>query len=167
MAGRLMTPTALKLLRGNPGHRPLPENEAKPPVKLPKPPAYLQSEARKEWKRTGAKLAALGLMTTIDATAFAAYCECYARWLDAIQGLRKFGLVVQTPTTVIHNPDGSLVEKAGKFMMNPFLRVVRETHDQMVVMLREFGMTPAARSRVHAQTAEEEDALDSFIRKAG
>lgn len=168
MAGRPMTPTALKLLRGNPGHRPLPKHEAQPPVVLPKCPPYLQGIARKEWKRTGTALMTLGLMTKIDATALAAYCECYARWIEAIEYLRNSSMVVKGTVTTTQNPDGSVVEKVGKPMINPFLRVIREAHDQMVGMLREFGMTPAARTRVHAQPSATEDDLDRFVgREAG
>ena len=41
MRGRKPTPTTLKRLRGNPGRRPLPKDEAEPPVseRVPRPPA--------------------------------------------------------------------------------------------------------------------------------
>ena len=52
--GRKPQPTALKVLKGNPGRRPLNEDEPKPEVLLPRPPAHLSPVARREWRRAGA-----------------------------------------------------------------------------------------------------------------
>jgi hypothetical protein len=42
-------PSSLKLLKGNPGKRPLNEREPKPPAGAPEAPAHLDEEARREW----------------------------------------------------------------------------------------------------------------------
>jgi len=53
MRGRRPIPTHLKVLRGNTGHRALPENEPEPaaPVDVPDAPAFLQGYACDEWYR--------------------------------------------------------------------------------------------------------------------
>jgi len=49
--GRKPKPTALKVLEGNPGKRPLNLNEPKPEKKASKCPSWLEPEAKKEWRR--------------------------------------------------------------------------------------------------------------------
>ena len=49
--GRKPTPTAIKELEGNPGHRPLNKHEPKPMKKAPACPKSLSTEAKKEWRR--------------------------------------------------------------------------------------------------------------------
>ncbi len=59
MRGRKPIPTTLKKLRGNPGHYPLPENEAHAPMSetVPSVPARLLDDPvagfypRREWRR--------------------------------------------------------------------------------------------------------------------
>ena len=46
--GRKPKPTALKVLEGNPGKRPLNENEPKPENKAPRCPSWLEQEAKNE-----------------------------------------------------------------------------------------------------------------------
>ena len=77
--GRKPKPTALKVLEGNPGGRPLNPNEPKPAKKAPRCPSWLEDEAKKEWKRMGKTLEQMGLLTEMDMAAFAGYCQAYAR----------------------------------------------------------------------------------------
>ena len=46
--GRKPKPTALKVLEGNPGHRPLNKKEPMPKGKLPRCPEWLEDDAKKE-----------------------------------------------------------------------------------------------------------------------
>ena len=47
--GRKPTPSALKALKGNPGHRPLPENEPVASGELGAPPEHWQAPGRALW----------------------------------------------------------------------------------------------------------------------
>jgi terminase small subunit-like protein len=77
-------PTHLRLLRGNPGKRPIrPEPEPPIPEKLLEPPAFLSEDAKNEWWRVVPELHALGLLTLLDITPLAAYCDAYGRWITA------------------------------------------------------------------------------------
>lgn len=73
MRGRKPIPSALKLLRGNPGKRPLPANEPRPASGAARPD-WLQPAAREEWDKLATELARLGLLSVLDANALAGYC---------------------------------------------------------------------------------------------
>ena len=142
-------PTALRILRGNPSKRPLPKNEAQPRNGIPPCPRHIQGEARKEWRRTSRELAACGLLTSVDRAALAAYCQAWARWVQAEDVLRKAGVLVKTPN--------------GMLVQSPILAVANRAMDQMRAFLVEFGMTPAARTRIQVQAPKEEgDPLDQL-----
>ncbi len=81
--GRKPKPTNLKILHGNPGKRPLNLNEPKPMKVVPTCPPHLMPDAKAEWERMSDKLYSLGLLTEIDGTAFAIYCQTYGRWIEA------------------------------------------------------------------------------------
>ena len=83
MAGRKPKPTALKALEGNPGKRKLNKKEPMPGKGMPDCPKWLLPDAQEEWKRLCEKLNQMGVLTEVDRSAFAAYCQSYARWKEA------------------------------------------------------------------------------------
>ena len=62
MRGRKPTPTQVKILRGNPGRRPLNEGEPQPAPLAPSCPPELSPTAKDEWNRIIVELVELGLM---------------------------------------------------------------------------------------------------------
>ena len=66
MRGRKPKPTTLKLLAGNPGHRPLNGQEALAPSELPDCPEHLDAEAQNEWQRITGILSGMGLLSCAD-----------------------------------------------------------------------------------------------------
>lgn len=143
MAGPAPKPTALKVLAGNPGHRPLNDAEPMPELAMPKCPAHLSKEGKAEWKRLAAELHTLGLLTRIDRAALAAYCEVWARWVMAEKKLQAEGCTALTPN--------------GYATKNAWLTIADKALEQMHRYLVEFGMTPASRSRVRADGAKKEN----------
>jgi len=135
--GRPRKPTALKVLEGNPGKRPLPENEPKPPEIAPDCPDHLNEEAKREWKRIAPELEELGLLTYIDKAALAAYCQAWSRWVNAEELLKKHGVLAKSPN--------------GYFMQSPLLAIANRAMEQMKSYLTEFGMTPASRTKVKTE----------------
>src|SRR5262245_60351860 len=105
MRGRKPTPTRLKILYGNPGKRPLNGREPKPPPDLPKCPAHLDAEARKEWRRLARSLHACGILTSVDRAILAAYCQCYSRWVKLEGIVQKVGEVIPHPATKLFYPN--------------------------------------------------------------
>ncbi len=134
-------PTRLRLLAGNPGHRPINGKEPQPKVEIPSCPKHLGREARCEWKRIARELKALGLLSKIDRAGLAAYCVSWGRWVEAEDKLREHG-------TIVKSPNGFAVQ-------SPFLSVANQAMRQMTKLLAEFGMTPSSRTRVHSLPTEE------------
>ena len=144
--GRKPKPTALKVLEGNPGKRPLNEHEPVPPKSAIRCPAWLEAEAKKEWKRLAPALEAMGILTTVDISAFAGYCQAYARWKEAEEFISKHGSIFQTPSGYVQQvPQVSIAQQNLKIMQS---------------FCSEFGLTPATRSRIIAGSGSESDADD-------
>lgn len=149
--GRKPKPTHLKLLAGNPGKRTLNAGEPKPRASIPRCPSHLSPEAKAEWKRMARRLHGLGLLTELDGTALAIYCQAYGRWVAAEQKLREFGPVIKSP--------------GGMPMQSPFLAIANRAIEQVRSLMTEFGMTPSSRSRISIQSIDEEDdAFEEFLK---
>lgn len=131
-------PTALRILRGNPSKRPLPEDEPQPPAGAPMPDGLSEGAAR-HWPKIAKILEDCGVLTAMDVAALALYCETFARWRHASDQLARFGPLIK-----------------GRFgpSLSPYLLIADKSHAQMVTLLREFGMTPSARTRVRAQPSK-------------
>lgn len=132
--GRKPKPTALKMLEGNPGKRPLNENEPVPPKGSIKCPSWLLPEAKKEWKRLAPSLEAMGVLTMADLTAFEGYCQAYARWKEAEAFITQHGSIFKTPSGYVQQvPQVSIAQTNLKIMLK---------------FCEQFGLTPSARSRM-------------------
>ena len=129
------TPTKLKVLKGNPGHRPLNHAEPKPPERSPDCPPHLKGEARKEWKRIVADLSAAGMITTLDRAGLTLYCTAWARVVQATNEIAKTRPVVPSPK--------------GYLMTNPYLSIYNAAAKQLQSAMEVFGLSPSARTRIH------------------
>lgn len=142
MSGRKATPTALRRARGNPGKRAWNHAEPIPPGTLPGCPRHLGAVARTEWKRLAATLWRMGVLTVVDRAALAAYCQCYGRWVEAERKLAETPLLIRTP--------------GGHVQQSPWLSIANRQLELMGRFMAELGLTPAARSRIAVDTAEED-----------
>ena len=97
MRGRKPKPTALKIIEGNPGKRPIRGSEPKPLATQPSCPAHLSPTAKAEWKRLAQTLNRVGLLTQADRAALAAYCQAYGRWVEAERKLAETPTLLKTP----------------------------------------------------------------------
>ena len=79
MKGPKPTPTRLKVLRGNPGQRPLPGREPQVPAVVPDPPTWLEGEALTKWHEVSTNMAGLGILTRLDRDVLTVYCETWGR----------------------------------------------------------------------------------------
>ena len=153
MRGRRPIPTSLKVMNGNPGKRPLNENEPQPKTERPSCPPELSKLARKEWKRILPMLEELRIVAQIDRSALAAYCQSFARWIEAEEKITETSLVIKT--------------KSGNVIENPYYSIAKRERELMHKFLVEFGMTPAARSRINLPAPRPPSKLDRFFKKAG
>ena len=96
-------------------------------------------------------LSAAKLLTPADRAALAGYCQCWARWVEAERFISEHGTVVQ-----FRDEHGNLKYSQAA----PHVGIAIKMLDRMRQFAAEFGMTPAARSRV--ETPEEPAAADPF-----
>lgn len=141
--GNPPVPFELKVLRGNPGKRPLrrgPEFEM--PDDVPEPPSFLSQYACDEWWRLAPMLHRIGLLTIADIAVFAVYCQFAGRWRTAAELLAAMaerdaltsGLMIKT--------------RSGDITQNPLAAIERKSAEMMMRIAGEFGFTPAARARI-------------------
>jgi P27 family predicted phage terminase small subunit len=136
-------PTAIRVLQGNPGKRPLPKREPRPPdAGVPEPPAALSEIARAEWITVAPVLHRMNLLSEIDRQALAAYCEACARWAVAQTAVNEMARGdPRTGGLLIKSPNGIVYE-------NPLVGIARRAALDAVRFGAEFGMTPSSRTRL-------------------
>ena len=145
-------PTKLKVVRGTLRKGRTNAHEPALPVEIPRCPAHLSAEAKRERKRISVDLASCGLLTRIDRAALALYCESWGRWVAAEEALRAYGVMIKAPS--------------GFPMQSPYLAIANKAFEQMRAMLGEFGMSPSSRTRVHAAAVvDEDDPLEALMRR--
>ena len=151
MAGRKPKPTALKKLEGNPGKRKLNTKEPNPGKGMPDCPIWLLREAKTEWTRLSEKLNQMGVLTEIDRSAFAAYCQSYARWKEAQEHFYSECATYDTEN--------------GMQRPNPRAAICNTEQRLMMQAASEFGLTPSARSRILAVSGidKEEDEMEALL----
>lgn len=148
MAGRKPKPSALKLLQGNPGKRKL--NKSEPhPTGVPDCPPELDADAKHEWTRISTELLALGLLTSVDRAALAAYCQSWSGWISAVQHIQNEGAVIANPS--------------GRMVKNPWIEIGNAALDNVRRFAVEFGLTPSSRARLSVGEAEMIDPFDEFL----
>lgn len=97
----------------------------------------------------GRELMTLGVLTTVDRAALAAYCVAYSRWAEAERQVTRLGTIVKTAN--------------GNLIQNPYLAVANRAMEQLSRLAGEFGMTPSSRSRVQVQPADEGMSLAELL----
>ncbi len=75
-------PTALKIVTGNPGKRPLPENEPDPQGEVKKPP-FVKGKAVRLWKLRAPELERLGVLRSVDVEMFGVWCCLMAEFAES------------------------------------------------------------------------------------
>lgn len=123
---------------------------------MPTPPPHLSDDAKVEWGRVCGDLYKTQILTELDRSALAAYCQAYGRWAQAERALAKMADGSPTAGFVIKT-------KSGNAIQNPLVGAANKAMADMVRYAAEFGMTPSARSRIKANADNEEDKADSYF----
>jgi P27 family predicted phage terminase small subunit len=146
------TPTALKILRGNPGKRPISRREPRPRLEPPLAPARFEHSAAalKHWHALAPTLTRLGLLTEVDGHAFAELCD-YLADIDAAR------LELYASGPVVRTAEGTAV-------ISPYYNVVLRASASAARLLAEFGLTPSARARIEVTVPHEDgDQLETYL----
>lgn len=75
-------PTALKVLAGNPGKRPLPKDEPQFQSADTVPPGWLMGEALKQWEVLAAALDVNGMLNAANREFLATYCDLLGAYIE-------------------------------------------------------------------------------------
>jgi len=154
MAGRGKAAAPLRILemRGSKhAHEKKPGDEVSLRAGTPKPPTWLDKEARAEWHRIVPDLEASGILCEVDRAALALLCDAWSVYVRAQHEVSTRGITVETP--------------AGGVQKNPAVTVMEGAHDRWKRMCEQFGLTPQSRSRIRApKPAEPQDGKGRFFK---
>lgn len=160
--GHNRKPTALRILEGNPGKRPLPKDEPQPPAGKPKVPVWVQGSARKLWRQIAPALESMGVLTTVDTHALGMLVDAYAQYLQAKAVIDKEGLTYEKERFV--DQERGFVHVL-EIRQRPEVPIMQDAWKRVLNMMVQFGVTPASRSRLHVEKAPAEDPLDALRRE--
>jgi P27 family predicted phage terminase small subunit len=136
---RRPTPSHLKVVAGtNRKDRENPD-EPKPALGSPVPPVWLSDDAKVQWGRFSVWLEQMGVLTVADGPALERLVSVYLEVRDLEACLTLEGRTYATQSTV-----GERVVKA-----HPAVAMLNSADSRLRQMLIEFGLTPAARTKVH------------------
>ncbi len=141
-SGRKNKPTALKLIQGNPGHRPINETEPKPAkVFAPKAPAHLSRFEKAKWRKLTQQLSACRVLTELDLDALEMYVTHWCTMNTALRDISERGKLLASPR--------------GGFVWNPSWAEYKHAAKVVQSLMSEFGMTPASRTGIVASADDE------------
>lgn len=168
MAGRRPKPTPLKLVSGNPGKRKLNQSEPKPKREVPSCPAHLSDDAKVSWGRLGVMLDRLGVLTETDALALERLCDCYSEILECRALVESKGRIyssVRKKRISVEGDEETVIEEEVSLLKaNPAVAMLADADRRFKSYLVEFGLTPAARTKIQARPDDEKtDPLAEFF----
>lgn len=148
--GRKVVPLAVNkknLTKAEKEARQRAEAQLQPNKDKVKCPSWLDKEAKKEWRRVYKELEELSLLTNVDVTALAIYCDAYSKLLQANKEIETRGMFVE------------YTNKAGatNTIENPAVKTANKYADLIRKMCAEFGLTPSARCKLTLPKQEEKE----------
>lgn len=139
MAGRTPKPSALRLVEGNRGKRGLNKQEPDPEyLNDLSAPDWLPDDAKKVWDEVVPHLRAARMLSTVDVPMLAMGCCSISEYRQAARLADKRLLVKGQNDT-------------GFPTINPALIVKSMAFKQAMAVFQQFGMSPAARTRIAIQ----------------
>ena len=143
----------LKLVTGNPGKRhKRKKRHPEPRHVIPSPPEHLSGRALVIWGSMVVILDRMQVLTEADGLALAQLCETASEVEELRAEIAKTGRIQRVKTT------------SGGYMKrhHPAVKMLQDADRRLKGWLLEFGLTPAARSRVEVRF-EPEDAMANYF----
>lgn len=153
LRGPAPKPTALKILEGNPGKRPLLPDIFTPERESPPCPDHITGRAREHWDYVTEQLNRYGMLAKTDMGQLAALCTTWARYVEAEEMIAL--AAQQAPMS-----KGWLQKKDHGMSVAPWLRVSRDAIDQYTRLAAKFGLSPTDRMRMPHSAAPAIEASD-------
>jgi len=89
--------------------------------------------AQQVWRRVMREMAGAGIITAADVDVLRCYCEAVSRYAEA---------------ATLYAQASPLIKDRGHLTKNPLHQVVRDGADQIRLLARELGLSPAARANL-------------------
>lgn len=153
--GKQTKPTALKLVTGNAGRRPINKDEPKPVHGIPDCPSYIPNVAKALWRELAPLLFNMGVLTEADRRALEMVCATYAEYRKADDDVKKNGITYSTTSM-----SGDVIIKA-----NPAVNMRSDAAKRYLVLIKEFGLTPSSRAGVKVEKKDNSDPLQDFLNR--
>lgn len=132
--GRRPEPAQAKVLRGN--FRPSRDSHGPAvPLGAPKCPAWLPKAAKAYWRDIVPQLERAGLISVLDGAAFSAHCDAVGRFEEVTRQLKSLDDMIDS------TPQGYQVQHV-------LFQIRNKLWEQVLRSAQEFGLSPAARSKV-------------------
>lgn len=157
-----LVPTALKELNNFPGghkNQRAPAKEPRYEATKERPP-WLNAKCFPIYDRVAEVLSRQRVLTVADVDAMGRYADIMTRWLEASEFLHKFGTChpiyetkVLKQRTYDSNGNMKIVDKVERVVVGsaiyPQFKAYRELGLQALAIEREFGLTPASRTKIY------------------
>lgn len=160
--GRKPKPSALKVVTGQDRADRMPKGEPSPVVimgDLPTPPAHLDEYAVAEWNKVCGALFRCNILTEIDGSVLAMYCQAYGRWQKAEEAIQELAKEDKM------NGGLMLMTTNGNWVQNPMVGTANTAMRDAVKYAAEYGLTPSSRVRlgVDADDANKKDPAAKYF----
>jgi P27 family predicted phage terminase small subunit len=135
--GRKSKPSALRLVQGNPGHRPINEDEPAPTkVFAPPAPRTLSKVEKAKWKKLCKQLSDARVLTELDLDALEIYVRSWHTMMVCLADVKKRGKLILNAT--------------GGEVWNPSWTEYKHSVSVVRSLQAEFGLTPSSRTGIVA-----------------
>jgi P27 family predicted phage terminase small subunit len=111
-------------------------------------PKGMDERARAVWRHVLREMGATGVVTAADAHVLRCYSEAVARYERAAE---------------LYAAASPLVNDRGHLAKNPLHQVVRDNADQVRLLARDLGLSPAARANLQLQPGASVPDIDADI----
>jgi P27 family predicted phage terminase small subunit len=152
-------PTALKVLEGNLGKRPLNDKEPRFRNVMPEAPEWLNDVAKQEWEREGKLLFNAKVLTEADRGVFAMRCYIYSQILKLTKEIEEQDYVAYTQKM------DSLGNEVMEAKANP--RAVRL--ENYLKEYRQYGsllgLDTASRTKIKVERGVPDDPMEKLLNK--
>lgn len=154
--GRAKQPVNLLVLKGNKNltKKEIEERKAqevKAPSDKVKPPSYLPTKLKKEFKRISSELVEIGIMTNLDNDALARFLMAQKMYIEVTDNLMKIPSVIEVPN-IVKDEYGEKFQDGMKEAANPDFSELLINQDKLFKQCRsaasDLGLTISSRCRL-------------------
>ena len=151
--GRIPKSDEQKRIEGNPGKRR--SSGSEPPFRSAglgvNPPDWLDPVAKEKWYEVFPELQQAGLLTVVDMSSLAAYCQSWAEMVISTKQLQAEGRTVRT--------------ERGYTYPHPAVAMQRSAMAAIAKFSACYGLDPSSRSRFTGYSPDQEDELADFLNR--